>query len=337
MRLFGKDLSHEVAIVAEVGVNHEGNIDAALRLVALAAETGADAVKFQSYTAERFASANDPARLDRVRRFGLDVDAHRKLAREAERRGIRFFSTAVTEDWVPLLAELGEAIKIASGDLTFEPVIRAAAATGRPVIVSTGLGTSEEVDAAVAWVRDEIGQAPLAERLVLMQCVSAYPAPLQEVNLLAIPFLRARHGVSVGYSNHVIGLEACLAAVALGAPLIEAHFTDAREQREFRDHHLALLPAEMAELVTRAAAVRAALGSFGKAPQPSELAYRDIVRKGVVAARDLPAGKVLARDDLMFARPATEYPACDVAKLVGRRLTRALRLGELVPRSGVEG
>ena len=335
MRLFGKVLVREVAVVAEIGVNHEGDVEAALRLVRLAAEAGADAVKLQSYTPERYTSASDPERLERVSRFALDEIAHRRIAAEARSLGIAFFSTPLTEDWVPLLAELGPAIKIASGDLTFEPVIRAAAATGKPVVLSTGLGTVAEIDRAVEWVKAEIGDAPLNQRLVPMHCVSAYPAPIEEANLSSVPFLADRYGVAAGYSNHVLGIEACLAAIALGAGLIEVHFTDRREGREFRDHHLSLEPEELARLVRLAPVIRASVGTYGKARQPSESPNLLAVRKGVVAARDLAAGTVLARSDLMFARPATEFASDEVERLVGHRLTRALERGALVPRGAV--
>ncbi|MSO74199.1 MAG: hypothetical protein EXQ99_03475 [Alphaproteobacteria bacterium] len=335
MELFGKNLTRETVIVAEIGVNHEGDPEAALRLIRLAAEAGVDAVKFQSYTPARYAAANDAERLVRVGRFALDEAAHERIAAEARACGIAFFSTPVSEDWVPLIARLGAAIKIASGDLTFEPVIRAAARTGKPVIVSTGLGTDDEIDRAVGWLKEEIGAPQLGERVVLLHCVVAYPTPIEEANLLAIPFLAERYRVPIGYSNHVMGLDACLGAIALGACMLEVHVTDRREGRTFRDHHLSLLPNEVAELVRRAPGLRAARGVFGKPRQKSELVALQAVRKGVVAARDLKAGTMLATDDLMYARPATEFAASELGVLIGRRLSTDLKRGMLVPRNGI--
>jgi N-acetylneuraminate synthase/N,N'-diacetyllegionaminate synthase len=328
MKLFGKDLGDDVVIIAEIGVNHEGDVEAASRLLKLAAESGADAAKFQSYTPERFISAADPERFARVTRFSLDEAAHRRLAREAQELGIAFLSTAVTEDWVPLIAELSLAIKIASGDLDFEVVIRKAARTGRTVILSTGLGTVEEIDNAVGWVRDEIGEDTLADRLVLMHCVSAYPAPLEEANLLAIPFLAERYGVTTGYSNHVVEPDVCIAAAALGASVIEVHFTDQREGRTFHDHALSFEPSYLARLVAMAPRIRAARGSYGKERMACELPNLEAVRKGLVAARDLETGSVLERADMMFARPAGEFPARDIDMVVGKRLTAPLRRGD---------
>ena len=336
MKLFGKDLNNEVAVVAEVGVNHEGDVDVACRLVRAAADAGADAVKFQSYTPERFVGAVDAARMERVTRFGLDEAAHRRLAAEAERAGIAFFSAAISEDWVPLIAQLSDAVKIASGDLDFEVVIKAAAETGKTVVLSTGAGDIEEVDRAVGWVEDVVGSASLVDRLVLMHCVSAYPAPIEECNLRVIPMMAARYGIHVGWSNHVLGPEACLAAVALGANVIEVHVTDNKQGRTFRDHELSFEPAELAALVTSIAFVRLSLGTETKQPSPSELVVRDAIRKGVVAARELKAGDVLAAADLMYARPATHFPSAQLGALAGRRLSRDLKLGECIEPGALE-
>lgn len=333
MILFGRPLGVEVAIVAEIGVNHEGDVEAASRLIKAAGSAGADAVKLQSYTPDRLASSVDPVRLQRVRRFALSVEAHERLFSEAAGNGVRLFSTAVTEDWVPWLAAHCPAIKIASGDLTFEPVIRAAAGSGRVVILSTGCGDLAEVDRAVDWVAREVGIDAIRDHLVLMHCVSAYPAPAAQANLLSIQFMRDRYGVEVGYSNHVIGPDVPLAAVALGASVIELHFTDCREGREFRDHQLSVLPQELAEFVARARAVSAARGSMSKGAQECELSIRDAIRKGVVAARDLAAGTVLARADLMYARPATEVSSGKFEEVIGRSLPVDVKRGMPIPRS----
>ncbi len=322
-------------MVAEIGVNHEGNADVAARLVEAAAKAGANAVKFQSYTPARFISAENKERFERVTRFALDEAAHRRLARVAADNGIAFFSAAITEDWVRLLAEIGCAIKIASGDLVFEPVIRAAARSGKPVVLSTGAGTLEEVDQAVRWVREAAPASDLGERLALLHCISAYPAAIEETNLLSIPFMAERFGCPTGWSNHVVGPAACLAAVALGAKIVEVHVTDRKEGRSFRDHALSFEPQELADLVTQVRAVHASLGMPGKAPAKSELPLRSAIRKGVVAARDLEAGAVLAAGDLMFARPACEYAASEIASILGKRLTRALARGASIPRDGL--
>lgn len=336
MRLFGKDLDTEVAVIAEIGVNHEGNLDTAIRLLTLAHESGADAVKFQTFTPARYASASDPARLARVTTFDLGLEGFRRLANEALRLGVAMFSTAVSDDVVPFLAENFEAIKIASGDVDFEPGIRSAARTGRPLILSTGLADDAEIDAAIGWIRDEVGPKALRDRLVLTHCVSAYPTPIDEANVRAVAYLAQRTGLRVGYSNHVIGFEASLAAVALGACMIEVHFTDRKEGREFRDHAISFDPTDLKMLVAAVKRTRASLGAHSKTRQPSEIANLRLIRKGVVAARDVAAGTILAPEDLMFARPATEFLASEIKTVIGQRLRAGVRRGELIARANVE-
>lgn len=336
MELFGKNLDTDLVVIAEIGVNHEGDVEAASKLIRLANQAGADAVKFQSYTPSKYASASDPARLERVGGFALTKAEHVRLAKEAAALGTPMFSTPLSEDMVPFLAEHFSAIKIASGDLTFEPVIRAAAATGKPVILSTGLGTVDEIDQAVAWFRDEIGQPEIRDRLVVMQCVSAYPTPIEDASVRSAVFLAERYGTHIGYSNHVIGTDACLAAVALGAAVIEVHFTDNKHDREFRDHEISFDPDDFASFVAQASRLRQSLGDFGKDVAASELGNKAAVRKGIVAATDIPGGTVLTRDMLMFARPATEFAADQIDVVIGRRIVDGISSGEMIARANIE-
>ena len=334
MQLFGKDLNREIALIAEIGVNHEGDVDAASRLVRLAAESGADAVKLQSYTPERFISADHPERLTRVTGFALDEAAHDRLAAEAKALGIPIFSSAISEDWVPKLAQMGEAIKIASGDITFEPVIRAAASSGAKVILSTGTATAPEIDRAVHWVREEVGEEQLPGRLVLLHCVSAYPTPMSEANLLAIPYMMERYQpVTIGYSNHVMEREAAVAAVALGARVVEMHFTDRKEGRDFHDHSLSADPTDMAYLARMLPQVAAARGRYGKDVQACESDNVWAIRKGLTANRDLKAGEVLGEADLRYTRPATEFPSLELKSVLGRTLLEDCAEGAVLMRS----
>ena len=336
MRLFGKHLDHEVAVIAEVGVNHEGSIDKAIALMRLSHQAGADAAKFQTFTPERLTSTSNSARLEQICTFDLGEAGFRNLAEEAAVLDFPIFSTAASEDVVSLLDELFPAIKIASGDIDFEPVIRAAAETGKPVILSTGLATMDELRAAIDWFCDAAGTDDIRDRLVLMQCVSAYPTPADQAHVRAVSYLADETGLRVGYSNHVIGIEPCLAAVAFGACVIETHFTDCKTNREFRDHALSCDPDDMRRLVEMIPVVRASLGDYGKVRQEGELENLDNIRKGVVAARDLEVGTVLARDDLMFARPGSEIPASKVDSLPGARLTTAVKKGKVIRAADLE-
>jgi N,N'-diacetyllegionaminate synthase len=330
MKLFGKDLGKDLVVVAEAGVNHEGSAAAAVKLVGLAKEAGADAIKFQTYTPSRFVSSTRAESLARVSKFRLDEKGHEQVIAEGKRLGIPVFSSAISDDVVPFLAANFQAIKIASGDVDFEPVIRAAARQGKPVLLSTGNASLEEVDRAVGWVRDEVRDVPLHDKLVLLQCTSSYPAPIEEANVATIPMLHERYRVPVGFSNHVMGPEACLAAVALGACLLEVHFTDQKEGRTFRDHQLSMTVPELSALIETASLIRKALGTPEKTIQPSERGHSLDIRKGLVAARDLTEGTILTDDDLSYARPAIYFRSSQHGELIGRRLKRGLASGAVI-------
>lgn len=320
----------EFKIIAEIGCNHEGDFEKAVELTHLAADAGADIVKYQSYTPERFISADHRERLERATQFALTKENYSTLWEIASKRGLLFMSTPVTEDWVEFLNPLCCAFKIASGDITFRPVIKEAAKTGKHIILSTGAATCEEIDQAVKWIQEETVISMLQDRLTLMHCVSAYPTPIEEANILSIPFLRERYGINVGYSNHVIGMSACLAAVAMGASLIELHFTDQKEGRIFRDHSLSFNPDDLKNFIKLSKEIRSSLGKYEKKIQVCESQNIPLMRKGIIAAKDIKAGDILTKENLMFSRPATEFNAEDIFKLLGKRVNRDIRRGHLI-------
>ncbi len=325
----------EFTIIAEIGVNHEGDFEKAKEMVVLAAEAGADFVKFQSYTPERYAAANDAARLKRVGGFALTDAQFQELAKQAEALNVGFISTPLSEDWVEKLNPYCPAFKIASGDITFEPVIRNAAKTGKPVIVSTGAADLEEIDQAIAWFRDEVGEEATQKNLILMHCVAAYPVPMDQANILSVPFLKDRYGLRVGYSNHVIGMDACLAAVAVGADIIEVHFTYQKENQEFRDHELSFDAGDLKEFIGRAKNIRAALGSKEKAVQPCEKDMRTPIRKGIIAAVDIKQGDQISEAHLMYARPAQEFSSTELKSLIGKTVNQDVPKGHLIPKEAI--
>src|SRR3990167_11423277 len=329
-------LTNDLLIVAEIGVNHEGKLDKAIELTHLAQRAGADIIKFQSYTPERFVASHDVVRMERIKRFALTEEEHLKLYALTKSIGVIFMSTPVTEDWIDFLNPLCLAFKIASGDITFKPVIQKAAQTGKPLILSTGASTIEEIDQAVEWIKTIVGANNLNERLTLMHCVSSYPTPIQEANILSIPYLRERYGLNVGYSNHVIGMSACLAAVALGAILIEIHFTDKKEGRTFHDHSLSFDPNDLKNFVYLSKEMRKSLGRYGKQVQPCESENVCLIRKGIAAAKDIKAGDILTEENLMFSRPATEFSAEDLFQLVGKRVNCDIMCGYLILKDAIE-
>lgn len=331
-------------VVAEAGVNHNGRIDLARNLVDAAAEARADAVKLQTFRAEGVVSVDAPkagyqlettaaaeSQLEMLRRLELDWEAHVELKQRAEERGLIFLSTPFDAASVDLLDRLGvEAFKIASPDLTNFPLLDLVGGRGRPVLLSTGLATLAEVDAGV----DRLAEAGATD-VVVLHCTTEYPAPVDEANLRAIPAMRDHLGVPVGYSDHTQGFDAALAAVALGACVIEKHFTLDRALAG-PDHRASLEPAELADLVRGVRRVESALGDGVKKPTRSESRNLEVVRRSLAAADDLPAGIVLTRGMLMALRPGTGIPAARIDEVLGRRLRREVGLHQLLDPDDLE-
>ena len=320
----------KINLIAELGINHEGDIKVAEALIEQLKGSGATAIKLQSFTPERYVSASDATRLQRLKDFSLDLDAHKHLKEKAHQSGLNFISTPLSEDWVEPLSELCDALKIASGDIDFTPTITAAARTKLPVIMSTGTAEIEEVDAAVALFKSVRNAGNLEEQLVLMHCISEYPVKIEDCNLRSIPFMRERYDLHVGWSNHVIGSLACHAAVSLGANIFEVHVTDQKDGRDFRDHALSFEPHEISVLVSELNSIKSGLGLLSKSPTSGERKNTLAFRKGLIFSRDLKSGSVIEEKDIMFARPATHFSSSKIGDVVGRTLRKDVKSGHLI-------
>ncbi|HKZ05502.1 MAG TPA: N-acetylneuraminate synthase [Methylomirabilota bacterium] len=324
-------------VVAEAGVNHNGDLDMARRLVDAAAAAGADAVKFQTFRTDALVTRSAPkagyqaettgdgGQREMLARLELSPDAHAVLRDRCHERGIVFFSAPFDEASVDLLARLDVSVyKVPSGEVTNFPLLRHIAAQARPVILSTGMCTLEEVARAVETLRDA-GDPPLA----VLHCVSAYPAPAGETNLRAMDTLRERFRCPVGLSDHSLGVEIAIAAVARGAELVEKHLTLDRSLPG-PDHRASLDPDGFAGLVRALRAVESALGDGEKRPMPSEADTRRVARKSLVAARPIRAGERLAAADVAIKRPGTGVPPGDLPRVLGRAVLRDLAPDDVI-------
>jgi N-acetylneuraminate synthase len=325
-------------VIAEAGVNHNGDVALAQRLVDAAAEAGADAVKFQTFVADRLAApaaamaayqraatGAEGSQVEMLRRLELSADAHRELAAHCRDRGILFLSTPFDEDSADLLESLGvPAFKLPSGELTNLPLLAHVARKGRTMLVSTGMATLEEVRAAVRAIR-AAGDPPLA----LLHCVSSYPADPADANLRAMRTLAEAFGVPIGYSDHTPGIEVALAAVALGACVLEKHLTLDRALPG-PDHRASLEPAAWRELVVGIRRVEAARGDGRKVPPPRVAPVAAAARRSLVAADDIPAGTRLTEDLVTLRRPGTGLPHTMRAALLGRTAVRDIPEGTVL-------
>ncbi len=313
-------------IVAEAGVNHNGSLDRARRMIHVARSCGADAIKFQSFHADDLATTT--ARLARyqrrtgvrsdrqvemLRKLALAEEEQEKLFRLCRRESIEFLSTPFDDRSAAFLHDLGvPAFKVGSGDLTNLPFLRLIAAFRKPMIISTGMARWDEVTRAVRTVR-----AAGNNQLVVLQCTTAYPEPIRDANLRVIPEYRRRLKALAGFSDHTTGMTAGIASVAVGACLIEKHFTLSRKLRG-PDHLASLEPRELATFVLQVRESEAALGDGRKRPMSSERENIDVARKSVVARADIPAGTRITATALTCKRPGSGIPPEHLERLVGR-------------------
>lgn len=334
-----------VFVIAEAGVNHNGDMNLALRLCDAAREAGADAVKFQTFRAEDLVVPGAPTAQYQTRETGetdqfamlqkleLTRAQHLQIKQHCDVIGIEFFSTPFSVDAVDMLVSLGvRRLKMSSGELTHRTLIEHAAATRLPLLLSTGMATMEEISEALGWTRLARGHL---DGVTVLHCTSAYPAPDDSLNLLAMQQMAAVLGVPIGYSDHSLGIEASLVAVALGATVIEKHLTlDCTLPGP--DHSASIEPADFARLVTGIRRVTAMRGDGVKAPRPDELDTARVARRGIVAAHDLAAGTVLTPDMLECRRPANGIAPRELAVLPGRRLADALAAGAALQWANLE-
>lgn len=327
----------KAVVIAEAGVNHNGNPELAHRLVDAAAQAGADIVKFQTFTVERLVSDDAPTtpyqqatgalnQSDLLRSLALPSSVWPELKRHADERGIGFLSTPFDTQSAELLVDLVDAIKVPSGELTHLDYIRTLAEMGKPLLISTGMGSMAEVEAAVL-------AAEFAPGTALFHCLSAYPAPAEESNLRAIPAMSESLGIPVGWSDHTLGSDAAVVAVALGARLFEKHLTLDR-QMSGPDHLASLEPDQMALYVNSVRSAVSMLGDGVKRPMPSEAENARLVRRSWHAARDLHPGHVVAPGDVVALRPETGLRA-DTSPL-GCKVVGTLMAGEPVAQSDLE-
>lgn len=330
MKIGDKDLAERRLLVAEIGNNHEGCFEVAQDLVVKAAECGADAVKFQVFRTEYLVSARDPARFARLKSFELGIEKFRELAALARSRGLCFIATPFDLQSAGALTNLVDAFKIASGDNNFFALLNAVLQTQKPLIISTGLSDWGQLERLVQFFREKMSDAEFRANCALLHCVSGYPCPADELNLSIIPRLCNEFGCVVGFSDHSRGIKASLLAAALGARIIEKHFTLNKHYSDFRDHELSADPPEMAELVRGLEEMDRMLGQPSKTIQPSERNNLQAARRSIVANAAFPQGHQLAVSDLTWIRPADGLPPGEENRVLGRSLKHPVCFGDLI-------
>lgn len=312
---------NKVFIIAEAGVNHNGSIELALKLVDAAKDAGADAVKFQTFKAEKLATYNAPkakyqventgsgeSQFEMLKKLELSLPQHKELMAYCKEREILFLSTPFDEESADMLDDMGMiTFKVPSGEITNKPLLQNIAAKCKPVILSTGMSYLGEVERAISWfneIWDKLGDRP---ELSLLHCVSNYPAAVEDTNLSAINTMQKAFGLPVGYSDHTMGIEIPIAAVAIGAEIIEKHFTLDRNMKG-PDHNASLEPDELETMVRAIRNVEKAMGDGIKRPAKNEEDTVNVARKSLVAARDIRSGDTISTDNVAIKRPGDGIP-----------------------------
>ena len=327
-------------IIAEAGVNHNGSMDIAKKLIDIAKEIGADAVKFQTFKAERLVCKSarkaeyqknttdaDESQFDMIKRLELNEDAHRELICYCKNKNIIFLSTPFDLESIDLLNKLGlEIFKIPSGEITNLPYIRKIGRLKKKVILSTGMADLEEIGNAIN-VLTEYGTRK--DDITVLHCNTEYPTPFEDVNLLAMLTIREVFKVKVGYSDHTLGIEVPLAAVALGASIIEKHFT-LDKNMDGPDHKASLDPLELKAMVNAIRNIEKALGNGVKKPSRSEMKNIQVVRKSIAAAKDIKKGEVFCEENITVKRPAVGISPMEWDNILGKRAKRDFKEDELI-------
>ncbi|WP_457749360.1 N-acetylneuraminate synthase [Sulfurimonas sp.] len=304
-----------VFIIAEAGVNHNGDIHLAKKLIDVASVAGADAVKFQTFKADKLVSKDakkatyqqknmqesDDSQLNMLKKLELDIDTHKELIAYCQSKNIMFLSTPFDDESIKMLEHLGlEIFKIPSGEITNLPYLRQIAKLNKKIILSTGMANMQEISDALAVLTKE---GTVKENITILHANTMYPTPMEDVNLRAMLTIGKTFGVAFGYSDHTLGIEVDIAAVALGASVIEKHFT-LDTAMEGPDHKASLEPHELQAMVKAIRNIEKALGSSEKKPTPSEMPNINIARKSIVASRNIKKGEIFSEENLTTKRPA---------------------------------
>ncbi|MDQ7779235.1 MAG: N-acetylneuraminate synthase family protein [Planctomycetota bacterium] len=336
MRIADIDLDKEVLVVAEIGNNHEGEYELAEDMIRLAAKAGAGAVKFQTIVPEKLVSPANTERVRQLERFRLTRREFRRLKGVADRENLVFLSTPFDLESARFLNSLVPAFKIASGDNNFYPLLAEVAATGKPIMLSTGLADLAQIARSKRFIEREWRSRKIRQELALLHCVCSYPVPPDEVNLSAIATLRKELDRTVGYSDHSLGIEAAVGSVFFGARIVEKHFTLDKNHSDFYDHKISADPGEFARMVQRIRAAVQMLGDGKKRIASSECANLEKARRSIVAARALPEGTVLSWKDLSWVRPGGGLAPGRENDILGKRLLRPVRKGEMITRESLD-
>ena len=330
---------NDVYIIAEIGGNHEGDFEYALELTKLAAESGADAVKYQIYTGDSLVNAKyDPDRNKHFKKFELSNSQYIELAELCEKYGVTFMASVWNETAIDVIDQYSEIYKVGSGDLTAYGLIARLVETGKPIILSTGLCEYPEVMDVVEFVNSIDPSYITENKLALLQCSSMYPIPDEDANLNVMMKYMDSFDLPVGYSDHTVGTDAVEVAATMGAKILEVHFTDTRDGKQFRDHQVSLTKNEIRLLIDKTRKIRRLQGSTEKIPTQSEIISGHVksFRRSLFVKEDLEQGHIIREEDLVALRPVIGIGAENYKKIIGHKLKKDLMMLDAICDSDID-
>ena len=330
---------NDVYLIAEIGGNHEGDFEYAYKLTKLAAQSGADAVKYQIYTGDSLVNAKyDPDRNKHFKKFELSNSQYIELAELCKKYGVTFMASVWNEAAIEIIDQYSEIYKVGSGDLTAYGLIDKLVATGKPIILSTGLCQYSEVESVVEFVKSIDPSYIIEKKLSLLQCSSMYPIPDEDANLNVMMRYMDSFDLPVGYSDHTVGADAVEVAATMGAKIIEVHFTDTRDGKQFRDHQVSLTKDEIEVLIDRIKKIKKLQGSTKKKPTPSEIESGHVksFRRSLFVKEDLKQGHIIKEEDLVALRPVIGIGAQNYKKIIGYKLKRDLTVLDAIYDSDID-
>ena len=320
----------KVLVIAEIGNNHEGSYTLAEELIGLAADAGVDAIKFQTFKTRFFVSHVDKDRYEKLKSFELSQNEFEKLKKVAKAANLLFISTPLDIDSADFLAPIVDAMKISSGDNNFYPLIEKIALYSKPTILSTGLADLNQIIKSKNIISDIWESNNIEGELGILHCVASYPVKPKFANLLAIQTLIDKLNCTIGYSDHTLGINGVVAAVSLGARIIEKHFTKDREYSDFRDHQLSCDPNDMKNMVNAIREIEKMLGSGEKNIQTSEIENLVLMRRSIVAKNSLLKGDTLQSNDITWLRPGGGFNPGEESQLIGKKLKKNISKGMMI-------
>ena len=320
----------KVFIIAEIGNNHEGSLSNAKKLITLAAKAGVDAVKFQTFIPEDFVHRYEEKKIKKLKKFQLSFRQFRILKKFAHKYKLKFISTPLDLESVKFVIKECDILKVASGDNNFFLMIEKLINSKKNIIISTGLTSKKDLDNLIFFLKKKMKFRKLKNKICLLHCVSDYPVDDKYANLNSIPFLKKNYKLNIGYSDHTIGPEACIAAVSLGAKIIEKHFTLDKNFSNFRDHLLSADFVEMKYIVKSIRKIEKLLGKFEKKIQINEKKNIKLMRRSIYASKKIIKNQYIEIGDLKFLRPQLNNSILNHKKIIGRKVRKTIEDNKIV-------